>query len=116
RQERLDLSRGVEKSDGRITNLRMESGKTFSGRMFIDATYEGDLMAKAGVSYVVGREANSQYGETLDGVQTKNATHHQFVSGVDPYVKKGDKPSGLLLGVHGGPPGEEGSVDARVQT
>ena len=69
----------------------MESGKEFAGRMFVDATYEGDLMAKAGVSYTVGREANSQYGETLNGVQTKNATKHQFVAGVDPYVKKGDK-------------------------
>ena len=49
----------------------MESGKTFRGKMFIDATYEGDLMAKAGVSYTVGREANSQYGETLNGVQVE---------------------------------------------
>jgi hypothetical protein len=93
----------------------MESGKTFSGRMFIDATYEGDLMAKAGVSHTVGREANSQYGETLNGVQTKNAVKHQFVAGVDPYLKKGDRTSGLLTGVHAGPPGEEGAGDRRVQ-
>src|SRR5207248_8936602 len=104
-----------DKRDGRITSIRMESGKRFSGRMFVDATYEGDLMAKAGVSFIVGRESNSRYGETLNGVQTKNATHHQFVSGVDPYGKKGDKSSGLLPGVHDGPPGEEGSGDARVQ-
>src|SRR6185436_17108951 len=91
KQERLDLKGGVEKRNGRIASIRTESGKVFRGRMFIDATYEGDLMAKAGVSYTVGREANSQYGETLNGVQTKNATKHQFVSGVDPYVTKGDK-------------------------
>ena len=115
KQERLDLKNGVEKQAGRIASIRMESGKTFRGRMFIDATYEGDLMAKAGVSYTVGREANSQYGETLNGVQTKNATKHQFVAGVDPYVKKGDKSSGLLPRVHAGPPGEEGSADKRVQ-
>ena len=59
----------------------MESGKSIRGRMFVDATYEGDLLAKAGVSYTVGREANSQYGETLNGVQTKNATKHQLCSG-----------------------------------
>ncbi len=47
----------------------MESGLVVRGKMFIDATYEGDLMAKAGVSYHVGREANSVYGETLNGVQ-----------------------------------------------
>jgi hypothetical protein len=115
KQERLDLNSGVEQRDGRIISIRMESGKTFRGRMFIDATYEGDLMAKAGVSYTVGREANSQYGETLNGVQTKNATHHQFVAGVDPYVEKGNNSSGLLPGVHDGPPGEEGAGDKRVQ-
>src|SRR5262249_33797955 len=93
----------------------MESGNSYRGKMFLDATYEGDLMAKAGVSYTVGREANSQYGETLNGVQTKNATKHQFVSGVDPYVKKGDKTSGLLPRLHEGGPGEEGSADKRVQ-
>src|SRR5204863_4601041 len=111
----LDRSRGVEKHNGRITSIRMESGKAFSGRMFLDATYEGDLMAKAGVSYTVGREANSQYGETLNGVQTKNATKHQFVAGVDPYVKQGDKTSGLLPRVHVGSPGEDGAADKRVQ-
>lgn len=115
KQERLDLKNGVEKRGGRITGIRMDSGKTFRGRMFVDATYEGDLMAKAGVSYTVGREANSQYGETLNGVQTKNATKHQFVAGVDPYVKKGDKTSGLLPRLHDGSPGEEGSGDKRVQ-
>lgn len=115
KQERLDLTHGVEKRDGRITSIRMESGQSYRGRMFIDATYEGDLMAKAGVSFTVGREANSQYGETLNGVQTKNATKHQFVAGVDPYVKKGDKPSGLLPNVHGEPSGAEGSGDRRVQ-
>jgi hypothetical protein len=113
--ERLDLKDGVMKKEGRIESIRMESGRTFAGKMFVDATYEGDLMAKAGVSYTVGREANSQYGETLNGVQTKNATKHQFVKGVDPYVKKGDKSSGLLPLVHAGPPGEEGSADKRVQ-
>jgi hypothetical protein len=115
KKERLDLARGVEKTGARIVRIRMESGRPFTGRMFIDATYEGDLMAKAGVSYTVGREANSQYGETLNGVQTKNATKHQFVAGVDPYVKKADKSSGLLPRVQARPPGEDGSADRRVQ-
>jgi len=113
--ERLDLGRGVEKEGGRITAIRMESGKRFAGRMFIDATYEGDLMAKAGVRYHVGREANSVYGETLNGVQTRHAVYHQFTRRVDPYVVPSDPSSGLLPGIHGGPPGEEGSGDRRVQ-
>jgi hypothetical protein len=72
-------------------------------------------MAKAGVRYHVGREANSVYGETLNGVQTKSATFHQFGVRVDPYVVPGDPKSGLLPGIHDGGPGEEGSGDGRVQ-
>ncbi len=115
RGERLDLKNGVKKNGLRIASITMESGRTIGGRMFIDATYEGDLMAKAGVSYHVGREANSTYGETLNGVQTKNATKHQFLRPVDPYIKPGDPASGLLPGIHGGSPGEEGAGDQRVQ-
>ncbi len=113
--ERLDLKRGVRTRGGRITAIRMESGRVFAGRMFIDATYEGDLMAKAGVAYHVGREANAVYGETLNGVQTTNAVYHQFTRPVDPYRIQGDPASGLLPGVQSGGPGEEGSGDRRVQ-
>lgn len=113
--ERLDLNRGVRARGGRILAIRMESGRVFAGRMFIDATYEGDLMAKAGVSYHVGREANAVYGETLNGVQTTNAVYHQFTRPVDPYRIPGDPASGLLPGVQSGGPGEEGSGDRRVQ-
>jgi len=113
--ERLDLQQGVSKQANRITLLRMESGRLFAGQVFLDCTYEGDLLARAGVSYHVGREANATYGETLNGVQTHNAVYHQFMPGVDPFVTPGDARSGLLPGLHAGPPGEEGSGDARVQ-
>jgi len=113
--ERLDLKKGVQKRGPRIAAIRMESGKTFRGRMFVDASYEGDLMAVAGVSYTVGRESTSKYGETLNGVQTRQAIHHQFDYPVDPYVTPGDPTSGLLPGVHDGGPGREGEGDHRVQ-
>ena len=118
---------GVMKENGRIIAVQLESGETYRGRMFIDATYVGDLLAEAGVSYVVGREANSEFGETLNGVQTadlkptlhgynsRNAIHHQFVNGVDPYVVKGDPSSGLLPFIDPKGPGIEGSGDHRVQ-
>ena len=77
-------SKGVAVKDGRIVSITMLTGKTYHGKMFIDATYEGDLMAAAGVSYTFGREANSQYGETLSGVATKYAKYHQFDKPVDP--------------------------------
>ena len=94
----------------------MESGKTFRGKMFIDATYEGDLMAKAGVSYTFGRESNEVYDETLNGVQTKRAVYHNFKHPVDPYIIPGDPNSGLLPGIQNdGGPGNEGSGDHRIQ-
>jgi hypothetical protein len=99
----------------RIRSIRMESGKSVFGKMFIDATYEGDLMAEVGVSYTVGREANAEYGETLNGVQTANARHHQLVAGVDPFIVAGDSQSGLLPGIDSAGPGEEGGGDNRLQ-
>ena len=113
--QRLDLQNGVDKQGTRIVAIRMESGRCFRGRTFIDATYEGDLMAKAGVSYSVGRESNATYGETLNGVQKGQAKYHQFIKPVDPYVRPGDPSSGLLPGVHGEDPGAEGQGDHRVQ-
>lgn len=113
--ERLDLKAGVKKEGTRIRAIVLESKKTLAGRVFIDATYEGDLMAKAGVSYHVGREANARYGETLNGIQVAHATEHQFTKAVDPYVKPGDPKSGLLPLVQDGPPEVDGEGDARVQ-
>lgn len=112
--ERLDLKKGVVKNGARIVKIIMESGREFAGKMFIDATYEGDLMAGAGVRYHVGREANSVYGETLNGVQVGHSIHHQFTKNVDPHVKPGDPSSGLLPGIER-EPGEEFSGDRKVQ-
>ena len=67
--------------------------------MFIDATYEGDLMAAAGVTYTVGRESNDAYGETLNGVQVGMSRYHQFAGFVDPYIERGNPESGLLPGI-----------------
>ncbi|MES2709660.1 MAG: FAD-dependent oxidoreductase [Verrucomicrobiota bacterium] len=113
--ERLDLKNGVKKEGARITQIVMESGAAFTGKVFIDAGYEGDLMGKAGVSYHVGREANSVYGETLNGVQTARALKHQFTHEVDPYVVPGDPKSGVLPGIQLEPAGPDGSGDRRVQ-
>ncbi len=114
-QQRLDLRQPIEKLSGNIVSLPLENGRSVRGRRFIDTTYEGDLMARAGVSYHVGREANAVYDETLNGVQVANAIKHQLQPGVDPYVKPGDPSSGLLPGVVAGPPGPDGSGDRRVQ-
>lgn len=115
-QQPLDRSSGVILSGNRIESIRTLPGLTIQGKMFIDTTYEGDLMAAAGVSYTVGRESNEQYGETLNGVQTaQNIHNHRFRKPVDPYRIPGDPGSGLLPGIHPGPPGEEGQADHRVQ-
>ncbi len=115
RDEWLKRDGGVVKDGSRIISITMLSGKTYRGKTFIDATYEGDLMASAGISYHVGREGNDVYGETLNGVQTRNAVSHQFEKPVDPYVKPGEPGSGLLPRIHDCVPGAEGKGDDRVQ-
>lgn len=116
RDQWLERGDGVQKKRRRITSIRMLSGKTYRGRMFIDATYEGDLMASAGVSYHVGREAGSVYGEEWNGVQVGVLHHrHWFMKPVDPYVIPGDPSSGLLPRVSGEDPGQKGDGDGRVQ-
>jgi hypothetical protein len=107
---------GVEMVEGRIRSFRSLGGRVYRGEMFIDATYEGDLMAAAGVTFRVGREANSEYGEQWNGVQTGVFHHaHQFVHEVDPYLVPGDPSSGLLPEISADPPGEYGAADHRVQ-
>lgn len=113
--ERLELKRGVVKDGPRILKIVMESGRTFAARVFIDATYEGDLMARAGVSYHVGRESNQTYGESINGLQVAGTIHHQFTKQVDPFVKPGDPASGLLPGVVPMPEGKDGDGDHRIQ-
>ena len=105
----------VQKESGRLTEITMENGKVFRARMFIDATYEGDLMAKAGVSYTVGREGNTNYNETLNGIRAETPKH-QFTVAVDPYMKPGDPGSGLLPLIQPGDGGTPGEGDSRVQT
>lgn len=116
--QRLDRDGdGVTKEDARIVAVRMESGETYRGSYFIDATYEGDLLAEAGVSYALGREPSDQYGESYNGVQPKGpgSDHHNFVPGVDPYIVKGDPASGLLPYIDPNGPGETGAGDQRIQ-
>lgn len=117
RNEWLDRKSGVVKAAGRIVSATMLSGRTFKAKVFIDATYEGDLMAAAGVSYHVGREANSVYGEAWNGVQLEGIKHHRhcFLSPVSPYKVPGDPKSGLLPYVSAEPPGKDGEGDRRVQ-
>lgn len=100
RDEWLDRENGVAKMDGKIVSFKTLSGKTFSGKIFIDATYEGDLMAAVGVSYHVGREACSVYNETWNGVQAEVFQHgHHFRTKIDPYKIPGKPESGLLYGI-----------------
>ncbi|OJV87575.1 MAG: xanthan lyase [Bacteroidia bacterium 44-10] len=97
RDEWLDRETGVEVVNNRIVSLTTLSGKKFKGKMFIDATYEGDRMAAASVSYTVGREPCSQYNEEWNGVQAGVYHHgHYFKPPIDPYVIPGDPSSGLL--------------------
>ena len=121
RGKRLDRSVGKVKMEGgrkRIVSFLTEDGTEYRGKVFIDATYEGDLMAASGVSYCVGREANAAYGETLGGNApcAKGAWNHNFNDGVSPYVKANDRRSGLLPGIEPYDQDERtGDGDRRIQ-
>lgn len=111
---RLDLKNGVTMDGKRITQIRLEDGTTIKGKMFIDASYEGDLLPLAGVSYVIGRESNAEFDEVGNG-NTGVAEKNQLPNGIDPYVTKGDPASGLLPGVNPDLGGEKGDGDHRLQ-
>lgn len=119
-----NVSEGVIKKGDRVTEILMESGTRIKGRYFIDASYEGDLLAGAGVSFTVGREGGDIYQESLNGIRTKLSIpdsgvppwrHHQFEPAVDPYLVKGDPGSGLLPMIKSDGPGTEGKSDHRIQ-
>ncbi|WP_129780589.1 FAD-dependent oxidoreductase [Peristeroidobacter soli] len=111
---RLEPS-AVQKADQTIRSIEMLDGARYTGRMFVDATYEGDLMAMAGVTFTTGREANAVYGETYNGVQTAHSEQHNFELNIDPYVKPGDRSSGLVPLIEAGPPARDGTGDQRIQ-
>ncbi|MGD9556224.1 MAG: FAD-dependent oxidoreductase [Mangrovibacterium sp.] len=111
---RLDLKTPVLKKDNRITAIVLENGSTIKAGIFIDASYEGDLMAGAGISYHLGRESNRQYGETLNGIRI-NYGQGTDITAVSPYKREGKPGSGLLPFVTKRPWGKQGEEDSRVQ-
>ncbi len=107
----------VKTEESKIIEILMEDGTIYKGAFFIDASYEGDLMAKAGVSYFVGRESNATYKETYNGIQFGHP-HHQFEKWIDPYVIEGNPSSGVLSGItetNQEKLGYQGQGDYRIQ-
>jgi hypothetical protein len=108
----------VEKEGSKMVSARMDTGETVKAKVFVDATYEGDLFAAAGVSYYVGREPASTYGESLAGQWQKVAWKdvYQFCRlPISPYVVPDDPDSGLLPEISAEPAGKPGEGDFRVQ-
>jgi len=111
----------VKKEENQLKEIIVEdsykpstaTNKTIRAKVFIDCTYEGDLMARSGVSYTVGREANSQYDETINGVELLDK--HQFPDNIDPYKVPGDAKSGLLWGISNEVLQVNGAGDKKVQ-
>ena len=105
--------------DGRLTSITLETGETVEAKMFVDSTYEGDLLAAANVSYHVGREPAGTYGETLAGQWQKLSWKdvYQFCRlPVSPYVDPADPDSGLLGEIATESPGKAGEGDFKVQS
>lgn len=113
---RDEVAPGVEKKNGRLVAIRTLSGKRFAAKYFIDATYEGDLMAAAGVSFTLGREPNAHYGEKWNGNQVGVLHHdHWFKKDVSPYQIPENPESGLCRFVDESAPGARGEGDLRIQ-
>jgi hypothetical protein len=116
RDEWLDRDSGVLKENGSIVSIKTLNGKIFTGKFFIDATYEGDLMSAAGVKYSVGREANNVYNENWNGVQAGVFHHgHYFKDRIDPYKTLGDPSSGLLPRISSELVAVNGTGDKKIQ-
>jgi hypothetical protein len=117
RNEWLDRENGVVLENGKIISITTLSGQTYKGKIFIDATYEGDLMAASGVSYVVGRESNATYNELWNGIQVGvlHHGHHFGKMNISPFVVPGDSTSGVLPRITTRDPGVKGDGDDKVQ-
>ena len=105
--------KSVSKVGSAIESVRLSNGARVSAKVFIDASYEGDLLAEAGVPYAIGREGREKYSESLAGTRTRSPKH-QFTLPVSPFLRKGDPASGLLPGVSPEPLGAEGDGDGSL--
>lgn len=112
--ERLDRNIKIKKEDNAIKTIVMESRLKLTGKVFLDCTYEGDLMAASGVDFTVGRESNTTYNEKCNGIQT-GSKHHQIPPGISGYKIESDSQSGLLPGILPKAPGKKGEGDHRIQ-
>ena len=112
-QQRAHLT-SVQKQGATIVSITMEDGLVVRARQFLDCTYEGDLLARAGVSWHAGREANSVYEETYNGIRTPGQGGHNWPADISPYRVAGDPASGLLPRITADP-GRPGDGDERIQ-
>ncbi len=109
-----DGTRSVQKKGNIIQQIEMEDGNVFSAKVFIDATLEGDLLVASKVSMTWGRESNSLYGETKNGIQAET-THAQFEVKVDPYIQQGNPSSGVIPTIQDELFGTPGNGDKSIQ-
>lgn len=116
----------VEKVNGEIKSISLKptsgnkNNQVIKAKNYIDASYEGDLLARANVSYFVGREGNAKYNETYNGVylpkyRAESSGYHQFPDNISPYKIPNDPSSGLVFGVQDVPLQENGAADKSMQ-
>lgn len=109
-RHRLKEKGGVLKQGSRVTTVEFENGVRITARYFADASYEGDLMAQAGISYTLGRESVAQYGEDLAGVRAYTRSHNFAVD-----IPARDAKGKVLPEVSTEARGTPGSGDKRIQ-
>jgi len=109
--QRLRERQGVAKTGAVVQSVTTEDGTVYRARAFADSSYEGDLMAQAGIHYAVGREAIAQYQESLAGVRDRTPKHQFLVP-----ISARDEHGRLLPEISSAPPGAVGSGDKKVQS
>lgn len=112
---KINRNRPLIMHGGKIISIPMTGGKWYTAEVFIDASYEGDLMAMAKVSFTIGREANAQYGETINGIEKNLAIKNNLPRGIDPYKIQGNPKSGLLADIQANIQGVDGQADHKLQ-
>ncbi|KAI4602588.1 hypothetical protein KJ359_007804 [Pestalotiopsis sp. 9143b] len=109
----LDPINPIVRDSNRIRGLRLANGIIVSGRVFVEASYEGDMLAAVGITTTHGRESSSTYGESLAGVRD-TTTYTQIKVPIDPYNSPGDSASGLIYGISPEPFGKAGDGDEHL--
>ncbi|KAK5688049.1 hypothetical protein LTS10_000027 [Elasticomyces elasticus] len=114
-KSRLRAVDSVNRTDSSIRSICLEHGNVLTGKVFVEATYEGDLLAASDIPWTIGRESSSTYNESLAGIRGETL-YRQIEVDIDPHRNAGEPSSGLLYGISDEAFGIPGDGDLHLQS